>query len=94
TIIGLVNMMDALGDLSGLGPALSVALLTTLYGAVLSHLVFAPLAGKLRDREEARAHVKRLTLEGILSLVREENPILLQQRLKSFGVSLEQKEVG
>ena len=84
TIIGLVNMMDSLGDRAGLGPALSVALLTTLYGAILAHLVFAPVAGKIRDREEARARVKRLTLEAVISLSQEENPILFKQRLKSF----------
>lgn len=84
TIIGLVNMFDSLGDISGVGQSLSVALLTTLYGAVLSHLVFGPLAGKLRDREEEFARLKRLTLEGVLSLSQEENPILFEQRLRSF----------
>jgi chemotaxis protein MotA len=87
TIIGLVNMFQSLGDISGVGQGLSVALLTTLYGAVLSHLVFAPLAGKLREREESRARLKRLTLEGILSLSQEESPILFEQRLRSFRSS-------
>lgn len=91
TIIGLVNMFQSLGDVSGVGQGLSVALLTTLYGAVLSHLVFAPLAGKLREKQEEHARLKRLTLEGILSLTQEESPILFEQRLRSFQAHEERR---
>ncbi|MCB0329554.1 MAG: MotA/TolQ/ExbB proton channel family protein [Bdellovibrionales bacterium] len=94
TIIGLVNMFQSLGDISGVGQGLSVALLTTLYGAVLSHLLFAPLAGKLREKEEEKARLKRLTLEGILSLSQEENPILFEQRLRSFKSNISQNRAA
>lgn len=87
TIIGLVNMFQTLSDISSVGAGLSVALLTTLYGAIIANLVLSPIAGKLREREEERARMKRLTLEGILSLSQEESPILFEQRLRSFRLN-------
>ena len=57
TLIGLVQMLNTLDDPSSIGPAMAVALLSTLYGAVLSFMVFTPLASKLErnSREEVLA---------------------------------------
>ncbi|MCB0334544.1 MAG: MotA/TolQ/ExbB proton channel family protein [Bdellovibrionales bacterium] len=84
TLIGLVQMLHSLGDAAQVGPAMSVALLTTLYGALLANIVFFPIAGKLRSQLEQAVHVKSVTLEGILSLAQEENSVVLGQRLQSF----------
>jgi len=84
TLIGLVQMMSSLGDPSTIGPAMAIALLTTLYGAILANFVFAPLAGKIRFRGEEEVRLKSLTIAGILSLAREESPVILEQRLKGF----------
>lgn len=84
TILGLVSMLDSLGNAADLGPGMSVALLTTLYGAVLANLVFHPLAGKISQRGEKAESLKRITLEGLLSLAQEESPLFLNQRLKSY----------
>jgi chemotaxis protein MotA len=63
---------------------MSVALLTTFYGALLANLIFLPLAGKLRAYTEEQALVKALTIEGVLSISRLESPIILEQRLQQF----------
>ncbi len=84
TVIGLVQMLANLSDPSTVGPAMSIALLTTFYGAILSNILFLPLAGKLKNRTQEEEMVKHITLEGALSLRREENSVVLEQRLKSF----------
>lgn len=84
TLLGLVQMLSLLNDPSAVGPAMALALLTTLYGAVLANLVFLPLAGKLRLRNEEETLLRTLTIEGTLSLLKSENPILLEQRLITF----------
>lgn len=84
TLIGLIQMLSKLGDPSAVGPAMAVALITTLYGAVLANMVFLPIAGKLRVRADEASLVKRITVEGVLSLQRRENPMALEQRLQSF----------
>lgn len=85
TLIGLIQMLGALNDPSIVGPSMSLALVATLYGAILANLVFFPIAGKLRSIATERAQIKSITLEGLLSLAKEENPILVEQRLQSFG---------
>lgn len=84
TLMGLVQLMGNLQDPATVGPAMSLALLTTLYGAMLANLLFIPLAGKMRAHTEEQALVKALTVEGIMSISRQESPMILEQRLKQF----------
>lgn len=84
TLIGLVRMLENLNDPSQIGPAMALALLTTFYGAILAHIVFIPLAGKLRTRSEEEQWLKELTLEGVISIAEGVNPRLIEQRLQAF----------
>ncbi|RMG42262.1 MAG: motility protein A [Candidatus Dadabacteria bacterium] len=84
TLIGLIQMLGALDNPQTVGPAMAVALVTTLYGALLANLFFLPVAGKLRNRLQAEALVKAISVEGAISLGQQENPIVLEQRLQSF----------
>jgi chemotaxis protein MotA len=86
TIIGLVQMLSQLTTPANLGPSLSVALLTTLYGALVAHFVFMPIAGKLQAFNTRERQIKMVTLEGIVSIAREESSVILAQRLKSFSM--------
>ncbi len=56
TVIGLVQMLQTMSDPSTIGPAMAVALLTTLYGAILANLVFNPMAGKLKARSRKKSY--------------------------------------
>ncbi len=84
TLIGLVLMLQSMDDPSSIGPAMSLALITTLYGALMANLVFLPLAGKLKKRSTDEVLVKELSLEGILSIASGDNPRIVEQKLLSF----------
>ncbi len=84
TLIGLVNMLANMDDPKSIGPAMAVAILTTLYGAVLSNLFATPLADKLAYRSGQEIDLKLLMLEGILGLKRGENPRMLEETLHTF----------
>jgi chemotaxis protein MotA len=84
TLVGLVQMLGALNDPTTVGPAMGLALLTTLYGAVLANLIFLPVAGKLRLFNEEQWLLKSLSIEGAMSLAKQENPLVMEQRLQSF----------
>jgi chemotaxis protein MotA len=84
TLIGLIQMLGALENPSSVGPAMSVALVATFYGALLANLFFLPVAGKIKNRSEEEAVVKAITVEGAVSLRKEENSIVLETRLRSF----------
>jgi len=91
TLIGLVNMLANMDDPKSIGPAMAVAILTTLYGAVIANLFAIPLKDKLSMRSSAEADVKTLMIEGILAINRGENPRMLEESLYSF-LSPKQRE--
>ena len=84
TLVGLVRMLSKLNDPSTVGPALALALLTTLYGALLAYLVFTPIAGKLRVKNEDEVMVREMMIEGVLSIQAGENPRIVEEKLRSF----------
>ncbi len=84
TLIGLVQMLQSMEDPSSIGPAMAVALLTTLYGAVMANLMFLPIAGKLKNRTAEELLIKEITIEGIMSIQSGDNPRIVKQKLQAF----------
>ena len=84
TLIGLIQMLATLDDPSKIGAGMAVALLTTLYGAVLANLIFLPVAGKLKVRTALELLQKEIIIEGILSIQSGDNPRIVEQKLKAF----------
>lgn len=84
TLIGLIAMLANLDDPSQIGAGMAVALITTLYGAVLANLILIPLAGKLKVRTARELLTKQLIIEGILSIQSGDNPRMVEQKLKLF----------
>lgn len=85
TVIGLIFMLADVENSSQLSSGMSIALLTTLYGAVLSYLVLQPLATRLEKRIKDEEMLQRLSIEGILALSKGTNPQLMQERLEAFA---------
>lgn len=84
TLIGLIQMLATLDDPSKIGGGMAVALITTLYGAILANLIFLPLTGKLRVRTTHELLQKEIIIEGILSIQSGDNPRVVEQKLKAF----------
>jgi chemotaxis protein MotA len=77
-------MLQSMSDPSTIGPAMAVALLTTLYGAILANLVFNPMSGKLKTRSKEEVLIREMILEGILAISKGENPRIIEEKLNSF----------
>lgn len=84
TLIGLINMLGNLSDPGSLGPAMSVALLTTMYGSMLANWLCAPVANKMKSNSGKEVMVKQIMIEGLLSIQAGENPRVIEEKLKSF----------
>jgi chemotaxis protein MotA len=84
TLIGLVQMLASMEDPSTIGPAMAVALLTTLYGAVIANLVCLPLADKLALNSEKEKLNKSIILEAAIAINRGVSPMVLEESLKIF----------
>lgn len=84
TLVGLVNMLNNMEDASAIGPAMAVALITTLYGSLLANWIATPVANKLKANNSAEMMVKEIMIEGLLSIQAGENPRVIEEKLKSF----------
>ena len=84
TLIGLVQMLQALDDPSKIGPAMAVALLTTFYGAFMAFLVFGPIAEKLERRTSEETANMVLIVEGLDSILKGENARIVQEKLEGY----------
>jgi len=83
TLIGLVQMLQTLDDPSSIGPAMAVALLTTMYGAILAFVVCGPIAEKLGLRSKEEAARMTVVIEGIASIVKGQNAAIIQEKLEA-----------
>ncbi|MFT5446361.1 MAG: chemotaxis protein MotA [Gammaproteobacteria bacterium] len=84
TLIGLVQMLANMDDPKTIGPAMAVALLTTLYGAVIANCVAIPIAEKLKLIMNDDRLNKMLILESVTAIQEGTNPRVLQQSLGAF----------
>jgi len=84
TLIGLVQMLSNMSDPKSIGPAMAVALLTTLYGAVIANAVALPIAEKLNGLSSAETLNKKLILESISAIQEGTNPRILKQMLVAY----------
>ncbi len=84
TLVGLVLMLQNMDDPSTIGPSMSVALITTFYGALLANIFFLPMAGKLKTLSKKEVLLHEIVISGIQSLAAGENPRVMEQRLLGF----------
>ena len=84
TLIGLVQMLGHLEDPDQIGPAMAVALLTTLYGALLAHALFTPLAERLAARVALERQGAELQLVAAMAIAERENPRRLEAVLNGL----------
>lgn len=84
TLLGLVAMLQNMDDPSKIGPGMAVALLTTLYGALIANLVCLPMADKLALRAGEEAFTKAIIIRGVMSIQQGDNPRIVEQKLLTF----------
>lgn len=88
TVVGLILLLGrAAGgsaDIVGIMGGMSVALITTLYGVLLSQLIFLPVATKLTRQKESYIKLYEMIREGTLYLHRRERPDVMEQDLQIY----------
>lgn len=92
TIIGLVQMLMQMSDPSSIGAPMAVALLTTFYGTGLANLLFIPISGKLKTRSKQEVLMKEMILEGVISIQSGDNHRIVEQKLKAFLSTKDQRK--
>jgi chemotaxis protein MotA len=83
-VLGLIQVMQHLDDISAVGRGIAVAFVATIYGVGLANLVCLPIAGKLKIRYREGQIVKEMILEGVISILEGMNPRMLEMKLRTF----------
>lgn len=84
TLVGLVQMLNHLNEPQLIGPAMAIALLTTLYGAILGNMVFAPLASKLERNSREESLLLSIYTAAAVAIAKQEHPRRLEQIINSM----------
>lgn len=98
TLVGLINMLMSMnlsgdGGADSLGTSMGTAMITTLYGCLLAHVIFGPVAQLLRGRDSEEVLCKQIIVEGVMAIQAGENPKSLRERLLTY-MSQKQREMG
>ncbi|PWK60412.1 motility protein A [Roseicyclus mahoneyensis] len=81
TLIGLVQMLGAMEDPQAIGPAMAVALLTTMYGAIMANVIFGPMLTKLEGYSANEVVYREMVLEGLRNIARGESGRNVQEQM-------------
>ncbi len=84
TLVGLVQMLANMSDPASIGPAMAVALLTTLYGAIVANCFALPMVDKLASVLVYEKASKELILDTISGIQEGMNPKVLEALLYSY----------
>lgn len=84
TLIGLIQMLSNMDDPSSIGPAMAVALLTTLYGVLLANIVAKPIAEKLETRMYQQERMQSLWTDALMAIQEGKNPRVVEQMLLAY----------
>ncbi len=84
TLMGLIMMLSNMEDPSSIGAGMAVALITTLYGAIVSNVFFLPFAEKLGYLDKQEMMSLEIVIRGIMAIQSGENPRVVEQKLSTF----------
>ncbi|UCX05281.1 flagellar motor protein PomA [Shewanella glacialimarina] len=92
TLVGLVAMLSNMDDPKSIGPSMAVALLTTLYGAVIANMIAIPMADKLSLRMNEELLNRNLIMDAVLAIQDGQNPRVIEGFLKNY-ISEKQRKI-
>lgn len=84
TLIGMVQMFAEMSDPSKLGTFMAIALLATLYGAVVANFFFMPIADKITIKFAHEELNQTLVIDGVLSLRQGKSPAVVKEMLLAY----------
>ena len=93
TLIGLVQMLSNMDDPKAIGPAMAIALLTTLYGAVIANIFANPIAAKLGLRSDEEVLLKSMIIDGVSGIQEGRNPRVIEGMLMTYLPGSKRKSV-
>lgn len=86
-VLGLIHVMSNLSDTSALGAGIAVAFVATIYGLMTANIICLPISTKIKKRIKEQGLIKEIIVEGLSSILKGENPRLIEKRLRGFTLT-------
>jgi chemotaxis protein MotA len=83
-VLGLIQVMQHLDDISEVGRGIAVAFVATIYGVGAANLFLLPVSGKIKMRMRQEQTRREMMLEGVISILEGMNPRMLESKLLAF----------
>lgn len=84
TLMGLIFMLASMDDPSTIGPSMAIALITTLYGAVIANTFAGPLGDKLYFKDQEEVLLKTIIIAGVMAIQSGDNPRVVESKLLTY----------
>jgi chemotaxis protein MotA len=84
TLLGLIIMLSDMDDPSKMGPGLSTALMTTLYGVLLARFFFQPASSKLKQKQGITRFRRYLITTGVTLIAQGKTSFYITDKLNSY----------
>jgi chemotaxis protein MotA len=83
-VLGLVHVMQSLGEPARLGAGIAVAFIATIYGVGSANLLFLPIAGKLKILIQEQVNMREMLIDGLCMIANAENPRFIENKLRGY----------
>lgn len=83
-VLGLVHVMESLGEPSKLGAGIAVAFISTIYGVGFANLVFLPIANKLKMLIMQQVKLREMVIDGLGMIAGGEHPRFVENKLQGY----------
>jgi chemotaxis protein MotA len=83
-VLGLVHVMQSLGEPAKLGAGIAVAFIATIYGVGSANLLFLPIAGKLKILIQRQVDMREMLIDGLCMIANAENPRFIENKLRGY----------
>ena len=93
TLLGLIFMLGSMSDPSSIGPSMAVALITTLYGAMIANIFAGPISEKLLARDIEEVQLKTIIIAGVMAIQSGDNPRVVQSKLSTYLTPTERDRI-
>lgn len=83
-VIGLIAALGNMADIDALGHAIAAAFVATIFGIFTGYVMWHPFSNKLKLMSKEEVELRRMMVEGILSLQAGDSPVAIEAKLMVF----------